>query len=83
MSESKLPKFGSVENLVEFFDSHDMGKFWDEMTEAQFDVARKRRTFLVAVDGLLMKKLSEAAKAKRTSTNRLVNAWLKEKLVRA
>lgn len=83
MSESKLPKFESVEQLVEFFDHNDMGRFWDEMPEAKFEVDLRKKTFLIAVDGDLMKKLSATARAKRTSTKRLVHAWLEEKLAPA
>jgi len=83
MSESKLPKFESVEKLVQFFERGDMGKFWDEMPEAKFDVNLKNRTFLISVDGTLMKRLSATAKARRTSTKRLVHAWLSEKLAPA
>ncbi len=83
MSESKMPKFGSVQKLVEFFDSHDFGKFCEELPEAKFDVTLKRRTFLISVDGKLMKRLSATARARHTSTRRLVHAWLKEKLAPA
>jgi hypothetical protein len=83
MSGSKLPKFQSVEELVEFFDSHDLGEFWADLPEAQFEVDLKRRTFLVAVDGRLMKKLARFAKTRNTSTHAIVNAWLQEKLAQA
>ncbi len=36
MAENKatgLPQFKSTEELVDFFDTHDMGEFWDEMPE--------------------------------------------------
>ncbi|PWU16547.1 MAG: hypothetical protein C5B50_13200 [Verrucomicrobia bacterium] len=83
MSESKLPKFQKVAELVTFFDDHDMGVFWDELPEKHFKVELKKRRFLIAVNGNLMNRLSTAAKAKHTSTNRLVNVWLKEKLAAA
>ena len=66
MSESRLPEFETIEDLVEFFDDHDMGKYWDEMPEAHFDVNIQRRIFLLAVDGELMKRLVEVAKNRQT-----------------
>ena len=83
MSENKLPEFGTVEELVEFFDTHDMGEYWDEMPEAHFEVNIQKRTFLVAVDEELMKKLAEVAKTRQTSTGALVNSWLQEKMTQA
>jgi len=33
-----LPKFESLDELVEFFDTHDMGNYWEQMPEASFDI---------------------------------------------
>ncbi|MGQ9630092.1 MAG: hypothetical protein ACUVXI_07215 [bacterium] len=33
-----LPHFGSLDELVEFFDSHDLGEYWDQMPEVDFEV---------------------------------------------
>ena len=81
MNESKLPDFESLAELVEFFDTHDMGEY--HLLEATFDVHIEKRSFLVAVDRELMKKLSQVARARQTSTEALVNAWLQEKVVHA
>lgn len=83
MSENKMLDFESVEKLVEFFDTHDMGEHFDEMPEVHFDVDIQRRSFLVSVDKQLMKKLAEVAKAQHTSTEQLVNSWLEEKATQA
>ena len=83
MSENKLPEFDSVEELTEFFDTHDMAEHFDAMPEVHFDVDIQRRSFLVSVDKQLMKKLAEVAKARHTSTEELVNSWLNEKAAQA
>jgi hypothetical protein len=33
-----MPHFASLDDLVEFFDTHNMGKYWDQMPEAHFEV---------------------------------------------
>lgn len=33
-----LPKFESSDELVEFFDTHDMGDYLEQMPEASFDI---------------------------------------------
>src|SRR4051794_11746727 len=71
MNENKMPDFESVDEVVEFFDNNDMGEYADEMPEAHFEIDIQRRSFLVAVDKELMKKLAEVAKAQHTSTEQL------------
>lgn len=39
----KLPSFRSVDELVEFFDSHDMGDYWERMPEVEFEVNLNRK----------------------------------------
>jgi hypothetical protein len=83
MSENKLPDFGSIDELVQFFDTHDMGVYQEELPETHFDVDIKKQCFLISVNEELMKKLSELARAQHTTTEALVNAWLKEKVAQA
>lgn len=83
MKENEMPEFESIEELTDFFDNNDMGEYFDELPEAHFDVDIRRRSFLVAVDRQLMKKLADLAKSQQTSTHELVNSWLEEKVARA
>lgn len=73
----------SLDELVEFFDTHDMGESWEQMPEAHFDIDIKRRTHLVAIDEELVDKLSTIAKAKRVPAETLINSWLREKVLEA
>ncbi len=86
MAKSKakgFPPAKSLDELVEFFDTHDMGEYWEQMPEAHFDIDIKRRTHLVAIDEELIDRLSTIAKAKRVPAEALINSWLKEKLLAA
>lgn len=76
-----LPKFRSLDKLVEFFETHDLGEYRQAMPTARFDVALKKRTYLVAIDAELSSKLTRIAKMRRRSSERLVNSWLREKLM--
>ena len=75
-----MPKFGSLDKLVAFFDTHDMGDFWDRLPKADFDVNIKTRKNLFAIDTNLLPRLNEIAKSKRVPTQKLINTWLREKL---
>lgn len=77
------PKFQSLDELGEFFDSNDLGDYLDEIPQVNFEVDLKKRTHLIALDESVALKLSEIAKAKRVSSQRLANSWLKERIRRA
>jgi len=84
MAESRsrpMPKFTSLDKLVEFFDTHDMGEYWDDMPEVHFDVDIKRRTHLFAIDEDLAERVTAIARAKKIPSKTLVNDWLQEKVL--
>ncbi len=77
----RLPRLRSLESLVAFFDTHDMGDYWDQMPEAHFDVDIKRVRHLFSLDARLAEGLTRIARSKGTSSQRLINRWLREKIV--
>jgi hypothetical protein len=80
-NSKKLPRFRSLDELVEFFDTHDLGDYLDAMPEAHFEVDIKREVHLVAIDTDIADKLAQIARSKRTSSGRLINSWLREKIL--
>jgi hypothetical protein len=83
MAESRdrpsLPDFESVQELVDFFDTEDMGDFIEAMPEAEFHVDLQKRRYLVAIDEDLMKNLTRIAKERNVSAASLVDEWLRER----
>jgi hypothetical protein len=77
----KLPKFNSLDKLVEFFDTHDMGEYCDEMPETHFEVGIKKRTHFFPLDADLAEKLNQIARKKKTRSEALIKSWLKEKIL--
>ena len=73
----------SVKELVDFFETHDMGDYWEQMLQVHFDVNIKKRKHLVALEEDIVDKLSEIAKSKKVSSEVLINTWLKDKIRRA
>lgn len=73
----------SLDELVEYFDTHDLGDDWALMPEAQFDVDIQRRTHLVAIDEEIIERLVAIAKAQHVPAETLINTWLKEKVLEA
>ena len=86
MAKSKaktLPEFGSTAELVDFFETHDMGDYWEQMPEADFEIKINRRKHLIALEEDVVAKVARIAKAKQVSSETLINTWLKEKLQQA
>jgi len=80
-SSSPLPKFGSVQELVGYFETHDLGDYLDHMPEVHFDVDIRKRTYLFEIEEDLARKLHAIAREKHVPAEQLVNVWLREKLV--
>lgn len=76
----RLPKFEGVEELTRFFETHDMGEYWDDLPEAHFDVDIQKHTHVFALDDDLTARLDAIAKTRHVPSERLINAWLREKI---
>lgn len=61
-------KFKSIEEVADFWDSHDLGDYWDLTKEISFDVDIKRRVYLTALEPELAKGLAECARQQGVST---------------
>lgn len=70
----------SLDELVEFFDSRDMGDYLEGMPEVEFTVALRSKRHLVAIDEEVASQLTEIAKVEMVSAEALVNSWLKERI---
>ena len=80
-SSEALPPHASPDELVEFFESHDMGDQLEQMPEVEFTVSLKSRRHLVAIDEEVASQLTEIARTQQVSTEALVNLWLKERIL--
>lgn len=72
--------FENIEKAAEFWDTHDLGDYWDMTKEAHFETDIKRKIFLTALEPHLANRLSDYAHKQGVSTETIVNLWLGEKL---
>ncbi|MBI1764528.1 MAG: hypothetical protein HYR56_24145 [Acidobacteria bacterium] len=79
----KLPAMNSTADLVSFFEANDMGEYWEQMPEADFEINIKRRRHLIALEEDVVTQVTRIAKAQKVSSEALINTWLKEKLRKA
>ena len=83
MAKNKFRKANaapSVGKLVEWFDEHDTGDYLAQMPEVDFEINIKRRRHLVELEPDLAASLTKIAKAKKVSSETLVNSWVREKI---
>lgn len=75
-----VPSFQSIDELVEFFETHDMGEYWDQMPQTSFDVHITKAKHYIAIDGELLGRIARIAKSEQLSAEELISIWLKEKV---
>ena len=69
----------TIEEIGEFWDTHEITDYLDQMPVVHFEFAKKpRRT--VSMTERFAKELEPIATEKGLSLNQLVNLWLREKL---
>ena len=76
----QTPGLESAGKLTEFFETQDMGEYWDELPEAHFEVDIRKRTHVFILDDDLTARLDAIAKNKHVPSERLINVWLREKI---
>jgi hypothetical protein len=74
-------EFESLDAAAEFWDSHDLGDYWDLTSSADLEVRLSRRIFLTPIEPELAKKVTTYARSQGISSETLINVWISEKLM--
>ena len=83
MKHSKLPKTDSIQKLAEFWDTHDLSDFEDELEEVAEPVFVRGSAIKVHLEPPEAEAVQRMAQAKGVSREELIHAWVLEKLRRA
>ncbi len=75
-----LPKFNSLDELVIFFETHDMSPYEKSMREVPVDVDPKPSNLQLNIDPQLSRKIFKIARSKRVSSSQLLNSWIRKKI---
>lgn len=80
---SKIPNFKSIQEEVEFWDTHDFTDFLDELTPVTAKVTLgqpKEETLTVRLQAKLKTQLTHIAQEMGVNTSTLARMWLIEKM---
>ena len=82
MKKSKLPKTDSIQKLAEFWDTHDLTDFEDELEEVAEPVFVRGTAIKVPLESREVEAVEQMAQAKGVSREELIRAWVLQKLAR-
>ncbi len=82
MKKSKLPRTDSIQELAEFWDSHDLTDFEDELEEVAEPVFVRGAAIKVPLESREVEAVEQMARAKGVSREALIRAWVLQKLAR-
>ena len=80
---STIPKFASYEEEAAFWDTHDLGEFWQQTEAAEFEVDIQSEITYYAVAPTLARRLQTLAQQQGISGETPLNLWVQEKMVEA
>jgi hypothetical protein len=79
--DKKIPIFKSYEEMSEFWDTHDLGDYWEQTEPAEFEISpQARRRYLVSVDRNILLRIQQMARKRGLTTESLVNLLLEQHL---
>jgi predicted DNA binding CopG/RHH family protein len=80
MKKSKLPKTDSIQELAEFWDSHDLTDFEDELEEVDEPVFVRDSQIKLHLESSEAEAVRQMAQARGVSREELIHTWVLEKL---
>ena len=82
-TKSRIPRFKTLEEEAQFWETHDTTEFEDEFVEVELKVARPLiHTLVVRLDARTIDRLAAAARKKGLGPSTLARMWLLERLDR-
>ncbi len=78
--KTKIPRFKSEAEEAAFWDTHDVTDLLDELEEDTSTVFVRPENGVIELGSAVWRRVVKEAKRRRTTPQRLVQRWLKERL---
>ena len=79
---SSISKSRSIEEMAEFWDTHDATDFEDQTQPVEFEFDLRSRRHYIAIDPDLLARLRDVAEGRGLSAESLANLWLQERVLK-
>lgn len=66
--------------MAEFWDTHDLGDYWEQTKPVEMEVALESEVTYYAVESKLAEQVERLARRRGVSPETLLNLWVQEKL---
>jgi predicted DNA binding CopG/RHH family protein len=80
MKKAKLPKTDSIQELAEFWDTHDLTDFENELEEVAEPIFMRATAIKVPLQSRELKAVEQMALARGVSREALIRSWVLQKL---
>lgn len=78
--KSSISRSKTYKQISNFWDGHDLSRFWKYGYEEEFDVNIESEIIYYTLNKNLSKKIKLYARKNKISPHTLINSWLQEKL---
>jgi hypothetical protein len=82
MKKSRIPQTDSIQELAEFWDTHDSTDFEDELVEVTEPVFESRASIQILLQPREVKAVQRIAQAEGVSREELIRKWVAQRLSR-
>ena len=79
---SSISKSRSIEEMAEFWDTHDATDFEDQTRPVEIEFDLRSRRHYIAIDPDVLARLRDAAAERGLSAESLANLWLQERVLK-
>ena len=80
MSEAEIPQSDSIQELAQFWDTHDLTDFEDELEEVPEPVFERRAMVKIPLQPHEMKALKDLAESRGVACADLIRQWVLERI---
>lgn len=79
-NKSSISEATSYREMAEFWDERSLADYWNATEPAEFEVSLESEDFYYKVDPNLAHQVNRLARQRETTTEDLINSWIREKL---
>jgi CopG antitoxin of type II toxin-antitoxin system len=80
MSTQQIPRTDSIQELANFWDSHELTEFESELEEVSEPVFARRKVIPLNLESAEIEAVRKMAEAKGVADVELIRGWVREKI---